>query len=497
MYIFKFKEPALTGDVNQDKRNWNHWHAKWKFLAERGGRPHMQMSVWLWSMFFIAIILWHWLGSYYSYIGRFGDASLDWLFADPLSGVGDKLSDKMDRARDAMKTQVWPYIYGVQMVSTMYDFYWAVHVITVVLVVIQSMQYLQFQKRLSSVADTFSGIADELIHMSFVTLLVCFLFGVINSLAFGSYDPAFANIGDSFYEMVLVCFGLFKPAAGTLYVESLFKFASHVRITADFMTWVPIVLQIGFKLLVILLLFKLLMGVIMEGYKKHSKNRDNFPTMREDLIELCTYYRLKILHKFFLKDGFVSFLHIALALGRLAGDDDRPSWQQSYCGLESAEEVKTVLNSIFDREGGPSVPTRVTHAVKLAKLKEVGDVEVAWVLKYYGVDRQKAFAKFSNTLHREKGEEEAKEELIKLNLKRLTASSGKDCPDDRAKLRQTLVEMKGPDDKFVKKIFREYDIFQLGYLNHHAMPQVFHQLGYNVRSKNPAFPHILHKVLVR
>lgn len=382
------------------------------------------------------------------------------------------------------------------MVSTMYDFYWAVHVITVVLVVMRSMQYLEFQKRLSSVADTFSGIADELIHMSFVTLLVCFLFGVINSLAFGSYDPAFANIGDSFYEMVLVCFGLFKPAAGTLYVESLFKFASHVRITADFMTWVPIVLQIGFKLLVILLLFKLLMGVIMEGYKKHSKNRDNFPTMREDLIELCTYYRLKILHKFFLKDGFVSFLHIALALGRLAGDDDRPSWQQSYCGLESAEEVKTVLNSIFEREGGPSVPTRVTHAVKLAKLKEVGDVEVAWVLKHYGVDRQKAFAKFSNTLHREKGEEEAKEELIKLNLKRLTASSGKDCPDDRAKLRQTLVEMKGPDEKFVKKIFREYDIFQLGHVSHHAMPQVFHQLGYNLRSKNPAFPHILQKVLV-
>merc|ERR1719506_399116 len=154
------------------------------------------------------------------------------------------------------------------------------------LMVMRLQQYFAFQKRLAIVADTFSGIFDDLLHMGIVLLLVCFFFGVINSLAFGAYDPAFQSFLPSFSEMFLICFGLFKPAAASPFVQSLFKYTPHTILATEFMSWVPLVLQIMFKILVILLLFKLLMGVVMEGYKKKAKLKENARTVREDIFEL-------------------------------------------------------------------------------------------------------------------------------------------------------------------------------------------------------------------
>jgi hypothetical protein len=485
MFVFRYRQPVLTNDVRKDKRKWNRWHQRWSSLPGHGGRPFLGLPTALWGTLLVSIIAWHWLGYEYSNLGAFGDPDLDWLFMDPLSGAGDKLSEKMVGAIHSGSTYIWPYINGIRHLSQMYAFYLGLHVLGVVLVVIRSMQYLTFQKRLSSVCDTFTGISDELVHMGFVTMLVCFLFGVINSLAFGSYDPAFTNFGTSFVDMVLVCFGLFKPAAGTIFVESLFKYSPHVIITADFMTWVPIVLQIGFKFLVILLLFKLLMGVIMEGYKKHSRHRETSQSMREDLHILLTHLKHELVDGYIIQEGYVSFMHVALALGRVTSNESRPSWQESYLGLESPEEVKSVLNSIFE-EG---MPERVRHAVTLNKLKPCGDVEVAYVLWTYGMDRSSAFSKYSHDLAVKQGEAHAKVELQKLNAKRMEAGGMV------ADLRRTLQVMKGPDDKFVSKIFKDHDIFDLGFMTHDSMPHVFHQLGYNLRKKDPAWPYLLQKVL--
>jgi len=154
-----------------------------------------------------------------------------------------------------------------------------------------------------------------------------------------------------------------------------------------------------------------------------------------------------------------------------------------------------MLNSIFEE----SVPTRVKHAVRLHHLKPCGDAEVAYVLRRYGIDRSKAFARYSHALHVKYGEEDAKIELHKLNdLHSKAELKQSDSQADESDLQQTLVEMKGPrtpDDKHVKKVFQEFDIFDLGIVNHHAMPQIFHQLGYNLRTKSPAWDYTLQKVL--
>merc|ERR1719329_648002 len=108
------------------------------------------------------------------------------------------------------------------------------------------------------------------------------------------------------------------------------------------MTWVPILTQVMFKIIVILLMFKLLVGVIMDGYKKLQLKKNQFPTMREDVRELFKSWSAEFMWKYVWRRGksYVSFTHVALALGQLVSVDDddeieHPVWQEYFVGLES------------------------------------------------------------------------------------------------------------------------------------------------------------------
>merc|ERR1719460_3161085 len=105
----------------------------------------------------------------------------------------------------------------------------------------------------------------------------------MSSLAFGPYDPAFQFFIPAFWEMFEQCFALFKPSSTLPYNPPTFKYLPHAVLGNEVMKWAPNVITLFFKCLVMLLLFKLLMGVIMEGYKTHAKGKYYPWTLRKEI----------------------------------------------------------------------------------------------------------------------------------------------------------------------------------------------------------------------
>merc|ERR1719161_2721666 len=148
------------------------------------------------------------------------------------------------------------------------------------------LQYLTFQKRLSMVTDTFSDIFEDFFHIASVIAAICFTLGVMTSLAVGSLDPAFQGFFPSFTEMLETMFGMFKPATTAQFNPPLFKYVPHGLIGNNYVNWMPFVILLIFKVLISLLLFKLLMGVIMESYKKKSRLKAGSRSVFAELYEL-------------------------------------------------------------------------------------------------------------------------------------------------------------------------------------------------------------------
>jgi len=176
------------------------------------------------------------------------------------------------------------------------------------------------------VTDTFQDIMDDLLHIGLVLIIVCYVFGVINSMTVGDNDEAFQTSLGSFFTMAEITFGLYKPASDTSFVQSLFKYSPHVQPSETGISWVPFAILVAFKVLVTMLLFKLLMGVVMESYKK-NKPREHLPSLRDDLHLFSTiayaevrFHILDYLSKMFghwisiESVGFVTITHVALAV---------------------------------------------------------------------------------------------------------------------------------------------------------------------------------------
>jgi len=493
LVIYAFFEPRLgtnyLGDNHELSRKWFAWLQKWKHLPVKGGRPLWEVPTCLYSFGFITICCWFGLGLMYQKMGKFGDQKLDWLFVDPLAKTHDDLPDMMRASLTAMHKNVLPFIEVVDGISYAYNRYFFLHVVVMTLMVMRLQQYFAFQKRLAVVADTFSGIFDDLLHMGIVMLLICFFFGVINSLAFGAYDPAFQNFDASFAEMFLLCFGLFKPAAGTPFVESLFKYTPHVVNHTEFMSWVPIILQILFKTLVILLLFKLLMGVVMEGYKKKAKLKESARTVREDLAEMSRVIHHYVWGHLILRRPYVPFFHVALALAQLERSKERP-WEVHFLGLDHHQALRDALNAVLS-DKSHRVQTQVEHY----GLKQCGVGETRFVLFAYGMNRERAevlFEEFwvsmqlkkmakkdtkvdSREKEIEKQAEESKDDVLaqlSASRRERLASSGLHEPIPMGN------PEKGLSEGYLEEIFKEYDILNIGTVDHRLMPQVFRQMGF-------------------
>lgn len=503
LVTYAFLEPKLgnkyLGDDPELSRKWFAWMNQWKHLPVRGGRPLWEVPALLYSGLFCVMLFWFGLGYMYMRMGLFTDQKLNSLFVDPLADSKD-LPDMMRASLSAMHRDVLPFVNIVDDISYAYNRYFFLHVVVMTLMVMRLQQYFAFQKRLAIVADTFSGIFDDLLHMGIVMLLICFFFGVINSLAFGAYDPAFQEFFPSFTEMFLVCFGLFKPAAGTPFIESLFKYSPHVVSAADFMSWVPIVLQILFKILVILLLFKLLMGVIMEGYKKKAKLKENARTVREDIFELslCVYHY--VWGHLILRRPYVPFFHVALALAQLERSKDRP-WEVHFLGLDHHQAVRDALNKVLSDQS-QRVQTQVQHN----GLRPCGVGETRFVQYAYGMNRERAEVLFQELwvniqkkkLMKNDVTVDSHEQEIQQEAEKSKDIVVKQLADSRRMRRQQSganepIPMgnpeKGLSQEYLDQVFKEYDILNIGTVDHRLMPQLFRQMGFHL--ENSALANLL------
>jgi len=377
-----------------------------------------------------------------------------------------------------------------------------------VMLVLRLQQYLAFQKRLSAVADTFSGIFDDLFHILIVLLLVCFFMGVLNCLAFGLYDPSFQHFPQAFAEMVLLCFALYKPAATTPFVPSMFKYVPHTMNDTEFMSWVPLLLGIMFKTVVTLLLFKLVMGVIMEGYKKHAKARLASHTIREDCLELFRHLYHYVWGHLVCRRPFVSFFHVALAIAQRKTHPDHP-WEEYFLGLAHPDAVHQALNAVASSKESAlrgSIHSRhLATSVVTKGLKECHHPEVDFVLRCYGTSRTRAEALFSDMYAKDKKAAELKKLAKVENKVDRTVEKDLDVSvqqslsavqallvqirkeDYRAsKSDNVLISKKFWTTKELKEIFDDYDIMNCGTVDHILMPLLFRELGYKISWKKTA-----------
>lgn len=497
LVTYAFREPKLgnkfVGDNQELGRKWFAWLNKWKHLPVKGGRPLWEVPTLLYIGLLFVVFFWLGLGFMYKRMGQFEAEKFDWLFVDPLANSKGDLEQMMGDSLLAMHKHVLPFIELVDDISYAYNRYFFLHVVVMTLMVMRLQQYFSFQKRLAIVADTFSGIFDDLLHMGIVMLLICFFFGVINSLAFGAYDPAFQEFLPSFYEMFLLCFGLFKPAAGTPFIESLFKYTPHVVNHTEFMTWVPIVLQILFKTLVILLLFKLLMGVVMEGYKRKAKHKENARTVREDIAEMSRAIFHYVWGHWILGRPYVPFFHVALALAHLERSKERP-WEVHFLGLDHQRAVMDALNTVLS-DRSHRVQTQVQHY----GLKQCSIAETRFVLYAYGMNRERAEVLFEefwvNVQMKKLAKKEAQEDSHEQELEKMAEESKDNVLQQLTDSRRDRLAAaglqeptpmgnpeKGLSQEYLSNIFKEYDILNIGTVDHRLMPQVFRQMGFQINN---------------
>eukprot|EP00746_Dinoflagellata_sp_MGD_P075526 gnl/MRDRNA2_/MRDRNA2_30383_c0_seq1.p1 gnl/MRDRNA2_/MRDRNA2_30383_c0~~gnl/MRDRNA2_/MRDRNA2_30383_c0_seq1.p1 ORF type:complete len:559 (+),score=101.12 gnl/MRDRNA2_/MRDRNA2_30383_c0_seq1:161-1678(+) len=370
-------------------------------------------------------------------------------------------------------------------------------------------EYLSFQKRLSMITDTFHGIFDELIHIGLVLLAVCFTLGTMSSLAFGAFDPSFRDFFPSLLEMLEQCFQLFKPAAVQSYNPPLFKYVPHVLIGNHVMHWAPQAVTLVFKTLVMLLLFKLLMGVIMEGYKSHSKQK-NYPyTLRTELKMLGGQLYQYLWRHRICGEPYVSFeqVVISLSLIRESGkvDKDKP-WRSRYLGFScDIHEVQKVLNNVYtgDLPTGvdPGKRPKIKAVAKHYKFKNCEAREAKWVLEQYGIPRQIAMHHLAEYVKRKEEkkvmerlreerkhahpteEEEMKrcakahaDDALKEMERKLTQAvhRGVESADSPRVANSTEMRLNLQfklDDDVLKSVFDQYDVYGIGEINVKFMSQ--------------------------
>lgn len=376
IYVFKRQQPRMKlvtsemqpEEIKQMENKWIAWAHKWQHLPLRGGQPILGFAIALYSGMGIAVLYYAYLGYLMTQMSTFGSANMDFLFQDPLEGyTGTGFTAEMADSIVSKRRDLWPFIDLVHRISTHYTWYYLIQAAVMTLMILRLQQYLAFQKRLSAVRDTFSGIMDDMMHIGFILLLVCFFTGVLNCLAFGLYDPGFQEFPQAFMEMLLLCFALYKPSASTPFVPSMFKYVPHTMSDVAFMKVVPLLLAVLFKTLVVLLLFKLLMGVIMEGYKKHNKERLAAHTVRDDLVELGRHVYHYVWGHLVRGEPYVSFFHIAIACGSHKEDPDAP-WEKYFLGFDHPQKIEKALNGVLEQaEAWPHLQ------YKMRKLGKSGD----------------------------------------------------------------------------------------------------------------------------
>jgi len=384
--------------------------------------------------------------------------------------------------------------------------------------VVRLQQYLSFQKKLSAVRDTFSSIMDEMLNIGIVLLLVCFFVGALNCLAFGLYDPAFQSFPQAFMEMLLLCFALYKPAASTPFVPSMFKYVPHTMSDVEYMKWVPLVLAVLFKTLVVLLLFKLLMGVIMEGYKKSNKARQSSHQVRDDLKELGRNVYHYVWGHLIRRKPYVSFFHVALAVATHEVDEDKP-WEQYFLGLDHPHKIEKALNAVLDANQFPHMAAQIKQ-LRLPDGRKYEEAERNFVLKYYGIPYSRAETIFSMSFRADELKKLEKDFVKRKNTtggeSPAKGAAGKNAAsffaatEDQTlaiemKLNQAkldLIEKRGEyaekgrfakatdwkqiankspwNKKQMKAIFEDFDIMKLGTIRHIYMPLVFHALDIEI-----------------
>jgi len=454
----------------------------------------------LYGAFFGAVLFWIGLCIVYSSMGRLDEPNLDFLFVDPLTEAGDDLPTKMGASMAAMHTAIMPVIRLVETISTIYTWYFMWHVVVMTLMVWRLTQYFAFQKRLAIVTDTFNVIVDDLLHIGIVTLLSCFFFGVIDSLAYGAYDPGFQKAGFlSFFETLMTNFGLYRPSASNIFTEQLFKYTPHLLPAGFLASVAPILIQVTYKVFIFLLLWKILMGVIMEGYKKHSaKLQAHARTVREDLSELSIALYHYVWEHLVLGRPFVPFFHVALAISQLKKSKERP-WDQHFLGLDHCQAVQDALNAVFQ-----DTSQRMQMQVQNEGLKPCRKEEVGFVLDAYGMNRERAQVLFSEFWVEKKTRDQKKDKKKKEKAKdngqqekiadlveaSTTEAMMKLSMSREEKIRQSSGGLnsvstignpeKGLSHEYLEDVFKEYDVLNIGTVDHRLMPQLFRMMGFRI-----------------
>jgi len=192
-----------------------------------------------------------------------------------------------------------------------------------------------------------------------------------------------------------------------------------------------------------------------------------------------------------LRRPYVPFFHVALALAQLERSKERP-WEVHFLGLDHHQAVRDALNAVLS-DKSHRVQTQVQHY----GLKPCGIGETRFVLYAYGMNRERAEVLFEefwvNAQTKKLAKMEAKEDGREAEIERMAEESKDNVLEQLTESRRDRLQQqglreptpmgnpeKGLSHAYLEEIFKEYDILNIGTVDHRLMPQVFRQMGFQI-----------------
>jgi len=319
-------------------------------------------------------------------------------------------------------------------------------------------------------------------------------------------DPAFTNFISAFAEMLQACFGLFKPSAIEANNPPPYRFSIVVKPEGYRNLLLAPGLMIIFKILIELLLFKLLIGVISESYKKNRPpGFERFPTLQHELYELFVdaidYY---FWHKV-KGEPYVDFRFLTMACYQR---QQHMRKNRKARGHEDTDMLRLVHERIVGFRNNTHCPSdAVKKTLKKAQEslqakivfkeeeylnKNFTEQDAVWCLRKYGITRSKALKNFEQwyVQHLKKREQRATF-LSKTTTGVLEGGRGID--EHTAKmwegLSQTLSDTVSnqPDltQSQIDEAFTQLDLFCVGFIDIRHVDHVLCKLGHNLSEIDP------------
>jgi len=316
------------------------------------GRTYLVLPALMYSLLILALMIWAHLNVKYNIMHSskvITDAQDRTIYLRTIGAIDPSTESEI------FYQYVEPIWYQLEMINHLFEKYFMVCGIIFVLAVFRIFQYFEFQPKLNVMTATFSKASNDMVHLFMVLMITCFGYAVAGHLLFGLEIKAFETYFSSVMHIFRMIFGLYAFKAFQIHYENPVLVHAYVFL---------------FKLIVLLLLFKMLVVIIFSAYgmvKSTYLNKETQGVIK-DMSDMSTFFFRWLSGK--LKPGFVSPTELfSIFYNRKVKNLDE---------VDSTEKLLDIMNEA----------AKDIHPNKGANQYSIAQAE--WVMCEYGKRKPKA-----------------------------------------------------------------------------------------------------------